>query len=224
MDAMCHKHGHSTVRMWRVRYSRRDLSYPVSRTDSPLRTSTGNFTAMSNPRAKAAPASQTKPPVYKNPATKVPAPSRTPARAASAPGKPRPGGLRPTPTKNPSAAARPPAQPAKANNWINRTVQSYVQSYGNYVGGYVNSIGTGVNKVGEGISTSISNTTRGWGQGVAGYGNNIKDQVGVGGPRVATAGNPLGLAGTGSATKSLPAPKKKPAANKRAGPGNPLGL
>ena len=45
---------------------------------------------------------------------------------------------------------------------------------------------------------SITDTTRGWGQTVGGYGNNIKDSVGVGGARVATAGNPLGMAGMGS--------------------------
>ena len=33
-----------------------------------------------------------------------------------------------------------------------------------------------------------------WGQGVAGYGNDLKDAVNAGGPRVAVAGNPLGLA------------------------------
>ena len=55
---------------------------------------------------------------------------------------------------------------------------------------------------------SITNTTRYWGQGVAGYGNDIKDAVGVGGPRVATAGNPLGMAGMGSGKANPPSSGK----------------
>ena len=68
---------------------------------------------------------------------------------------------------------------------------------------------------------SVANTTRGWGQGVAGYGNNIKDSVGVGGPRVSTAGNPLGIAGVGSAQSN------KDQGTSSAGKGsgsNPLGI
>jgi hypothetical protein len=71
----------------------------------------------------------------------------------------------------------------------------------------------------------ITDTTRYWGQGVAGYGNDIKDSVGVGGPRVSTAGNPLGMAGMGSG-KSL-APGDKKGGTRNAGKGsasNPLGL
>jgi hypothetical protein len=103
-----------------------------------------------------------------------------------------------------------------------------VAGYGNYAGGWIHSIGDGVNKVGEGIGNSINNTTRGWGQGVAGYGNEIKDSVGVGGRRVATAGNPLGLAGQGSA-KGLRAEAGKGKAVTSAGgsktsASNPLGL
>ena len=56
---------------------------------------------------------------------------------------------------------------------------------------------------------SISNTTRGWGQGVSGYGHNIKDLAGASGPRKQTADNPLGLSGTGNnqprSKPSLPA-------------------
>lgn len=71
----------------------------------------------------------------------------------------------------------------------------------------------------------ITNTTRGWGQGVAGYGNNIKDAVGVGGPRVSTGGNPLGLSGQGSAPNM--SGKKPQQAVRAAGKGsasNPLGI
>ncbi len=56
---------------------------------------------------------------------------------------------------------------------------------------------------------SIASTTRGWGQGVSGYGNNIKDAVGVGGARIATGGNPLGMAGMGGNPKALPSTEKK---------------
>lgn len=72
---------------------------------------------------------------------------------------------------------------------------------------------------------SISNTTRGWGQGIAGYGNDMKDAVGVGGPRVATAGNPLGIAGTGSAKGSGAKAENSGVRNAGKGSGsNPLGL
>jgi len=91
----------------------------------------------------------------------------------------------------------------------------------------VNSIGDSVNKIGEGIGGSITNTTRYWGQGVAGYGNNMKDSVGVGGPRVATAGNPLGIAGMGAGQGALPGGKPANAGTRRTGGGsasNPLGI
>jgi len=69
-----------------------------------------------------------------------------------------------------------------------------------------------------------------WGQGVAGYGNDIKDYSGARGPRVATAGNPLGIAGPGSGKGMLPGnklPKSTQSAAKNTGKGtakNPLGL
>lgn len=69
---------------------------------------------------------------------------------------------------------------------------------------------------------SIANQTRGWGQGIAGYGNSVKDAVGVGGPRVATAGNPLGIAGEGS-SKGNTAKTSGRSAGKGSG-ANPLGL
>ncbi|QIW95747.1 hypothetical protein AMS68_001265 [Peltaster fructicola] len=71
-------------------------------------------------------------------------------------------------------------------------------------------------------STSITNATRGWGQGVAAYGNDIKDVVGAGGPRVATAANPLGIAGAGGARATLGSTSKAPA--KKGTGSNPLGL
>ena len=74
---------------------------------------------------------------------------------------------------------------------------------------------------------SISNQTRYWGEGVSGYGNDIKDRVGVGGPRISTAGNPLGIAGVGSATKAAAPGGKLEQGKRDAGKGtagNPLGL
>lgn len=64
-----------------------------------------------------------------------------------------------------------------------------------------------------------------WGQGVAGYGNDLKDAVGAGGGRVAVAGNPLGLAGQGSGKAQ--APGQKASGTRNAGKGsasNPLGI
>ncbi|EME79418.1 uncharacterized protein MYCFIDRAFT_208781 [Pseudocercospora fijiensis CIRAD86] len=146
---------------------------------------------------------------------------------------PAPGALKPSPAtnprtkskssapKNPTAASLRKVGPAPSNaqksgNWVNRTVQNSVAGVGNYAGAFITSIGNSVNKVGEGIGNQISNTTRYWGQGVAGYGNDIKDGVGVGGPRVATAGNPLGLAGQGSA-KAGPTKKIEGTARRSAG-------
>lgn len=106
-------------------------------------------------------------------------------------------------------------------------MQQQVANVGNYASSYFYNVGNGVNKVGEGIGNSITNTTRYWGQGVAGYGNNIKDQVGVGGPRVSTAGNPLGLAGVGQGQGALPGGKQAQAGTRNAGggsAGNPLGI
>ena len=111
-----------------------------------------------------------------------------PRAAATKAGAPRPGAVK----------AAPPAAP-KTGNWINRTVQQGVAGVGTYGAGYVYSLGGKVNGIGEGIGNSIANATRNLGQGVAGYGNNIKDQVGVGGSRVATGSNPLGMAGVGAA-------------------------
>jgi hypothetical protein len=78
------------------------------------------------------------------------------------------------------------------------------------------------------IICSITNTTRYWGQGVAGYGNNIKDASRAGGPRVPTGGNPLGLSGAGSSKTLMPGGKLPPGSQQRnAGKGsakNPLGL
>lgn len=62
---------------------------------------------------------------------------------------------------------------------------------------------------------------------MAGYGNGLKDAVGAGGPRIATAGNPLGIAGQGSAKGALPGGKQAEAATRSAGKGsasNPLGV
>ncbi|KAG8623351.1 hypothetical protein KVT40_008327 [Elsinoe batatas] len=99
------------------------------------------------------------------------------------------------------------------DNWISKKVQGYVSGAGNYVGGAIQGVGNGVNNVGKGIGDNISNQTRYWGQGVSGYGNDIKDASKAGGPRVATAGNPLGLSGAGS-SKGLPPVKKTTTAAK----------
>ena len=76
---------------------------------------------------------------------------------------------------------------------------------------------------------SVTNMARYWGQGVAGYGNDLKDAVNAGGPRVAVAGNPLGLAGQGSGRASAPGQKKaggaaKGATGGRSSASNPLGI
>jgi len=139
------------------------------------------------------------------------APAKKPAPPAVKPPTSAPRTSAPKTTTKPSAAggqakaaqqlstAQAGGGGEKSDNWISRTVQAQVQKVGDYAGNYIGGWGEKVNKVGEGVGSSITNQTRGWGQGVAGYGNNIKDQVGVGGPRVSTAGNPLGMAGMGSA-------------------------
>jgi hypothetical protein len=66
-----------------------------------------------------------------------------------------------------------------------------------------------------------------WGQGVAGYGNDLKDAVGASGPRVAVAGNPLGLAGQGSGKSLAPGQKKVAGGSSsggRSSASNPLGI
>lgn len=65
-----------------------------------------------------------------------------------------------------------------------------------------------------------------WGQGVAGYGNDLKDAVGAGGSRVAVAGNPLGLAGQGSGKAQPPGQKGSGVAKNvsKGSASNPLGL
>ncbi|TKA23021.1 hypothetical protein B0A50_07239 [Salinomyces thailandicus] len=179
--------------------------------------------------------------------TTRPPPTRAPIRGPQAPVAARPIQTNAVARKPPTSATRVPAprqpqQPsalanvatnaastvtataanAASPNWINRAVQSQVANVGNYASGFVYSIGNGVNKVGDGIGGSITNTTRYWGQGVAGYGNNIKDQVGVGGPRVSTAGNPLALAGVGGGQGAVPSAKS--GKGTRGGAGNPLGI
>jgi hypothetical protein len=56
-----------------------------------------------------------------------------------------------------------------------------------------------------------------WGQGVAGYGNQLKDSVNAGGPRAAVAGNPLGLAGMGAGRAPAPGQKAVGAGKSSAG-------
>ncbi|CAD0081849.1 unnamed protein product [Aureobasidium vineae] len=103
------------------------------------------------------------------------------------------------------------------DNWLSKQVQGYVAGAGKVAGGIV-----------YGRRQCITNTTRYWGQGVAGYGNNIKDASRAGGPRVPTGGNPLGLAGAGSSKTLMPGGKLPPGSQQRnAGKGsakNPLGL
>ncbi|KAF2857686.1 hypothetical protein K470DRAFT_260553 [Piedraia hortae CBS 480.64] len=83
-------------------------------------------------------------------------------------------------------------------NTINHAMQTYLASLGNSASSVFYGVGDRINDFGTGVGNSITNTTRTWGQSVADVGNGIKDSVGVGGPRSATAGNPLGLAGKGS--------------------------
>jgi hypothetical protein len=74
---------------------------------------------------------------------------------------------------------------------------------------------------------SVTNMARYWGQGVAGYGNDLKDAVGASGSRVAVAGNPLGLAGMGSGKAPAPGQKKVGGGGKSTGgssASNPLGI
>ena len=67
---------------------------------------------------------------------------------------------------------------------------------------------------------------------MSGYGNNIKDATNAGGPRVPTAGNPLGISGMGSQKPMLPGGKlpkgtqvnAKTAPKKVGSAKNPLGL
>ena len=67
-----------------------------------------------------------------------------------------------------------------------------------------------------------------WGQGVAGYGNDLKDAVNAGGPLFPVAGNPLGLAGQGSGRAMAPGQKAggaaKSATGGRSSASNPLGI
>ncbi|CZT17803.1 uncharacterized protein RCC_03639 [Ramularia collo-cygni] len=150
---------------------------------------------MSNPRAKPVPPTgkpTVRSPPIKNPAAKKPIP-KTPVR----------------PSKPPAKSVAKAAEAPKAGNWINRTVQNSVAGVGNYASSFVYGIGNSVNKVGEGVGNSIANTTRGWGQGVAEQGNYLKDAVGVGGGRVSTSNNPLGLAGAGVSKPTVSSAGKK---------------
>ncbi|KAK0791309.1 hypothetical protein LTR75_011804 [Friedmanniomyces endolithicus] len=149
-------------------------------------------------RPQARPAAS-KPPPTNNIATKTG--SVTPRAPASNAVSRAPAANKPS---APSAGGQGAAQAPSMGNWINRTVQNSVAGVGNYAGGFVNSIADSVNKVGDGVGASITSTTRYWGQGVAGYGNNIKDSVGIGGARVSTAGNPLGIAGMGAGQAAAP--------------------
>lgn len=76
------------------------------------------------------------------------------------------------------------------------------------------------------IASSISNTTRGWGDGVRGYGNGVKDATRASGRRAPTAANPLGL--PGGSTQSAAMLKSKAqgiTSSARTGTAsNPLGL
>jgi len=106
-------------------------------------------------------------------------------------------------------------------------VQGGVASVGNYAGGMIGGVGNSVNGIGAGIGNSVTNLTRYLGQGVAGYGNDLKDKVGAGGPRVAVAGNPLGLAGQGSSKAQAPGQKSVGGPTSGGGRGsaaNPLGI
>lgn len=195
-----------------------------------------------------APAPQTKKPAPTPPTSQSKKPASAPRAKAPAPSG---GGVSGAATKALSKAKPtiPAADEPKAGNWINRTVQERVAGIGSYAGGLVNSVGDSVNAVGAGIGNryvfpssllpsvlldstdrclnSITNTTRYWGQGVAGYGNDLKDTVGAGGPRVPVAGNPLGLGGMGSGKGALPGGKQPQPATRnpgKGGAGNPLGL
>ncbi|KKY14629.1 hypothetical protein UCDDS831_g08113 [Diplodia seriata] len=145
---------------------------------------------------------------------------------------------------------------APNDNWLNRSVQGAVAGAGGYVGGFINSMGNGVSGVGRGIgsgcapfplgpsptistailldgpradstiTSSISNTARGWGDGVRGYGNGVKDATRASGRRAPTAANPLGLPGGSTQSAAMMKSKVKGITNN--GPtgtaGNPLGL
>ncbi|KAF2719907.1 hypothetical protein K431DRAFT_197264, partial [Polychaeton citri CBS 116435] len=124
-----------------------------------------------------------------------------------------------------------PSAPSGPGNWINREVQSRVAGVGTYAGGLITGVGNGVNAVGTGIGNRIADTTRFWGQGVSGYGNDLKDAVGAGGPRIQTAGNPLGIAGVGQGRGVMKQAGQKAGSITSAGggaargsAGNPLGL
>ncbi|KAK0361626.1 hypothetical protein LTR94_022558 [Friedmanniomyces endolithicus] len=115
-----------------------------------------------------------------------------------------------------SAGGQGAAQAPSTGNWINRTVQNSVAGVGNYAGGF------------SGTALALLSRTRPatGAKGVAGYGNNIKDSVGIGGARVSTAGNPLGIAGMGAG--QAPPPGKAAQQGVRAGGGgsggNHLGI
>ena len=127
-----------------------------------------------------------------------PAVSRPAVPVGARPAAPRPKVATPKPVPARTAPAAPAPAAPKAANWINRTVQNSVAGVGAYGANYVYSLGGRVNGIGEAIGMKITDATRNMGQGVAGYGNTIKDQVGVVGTRAVTGGNPLGIAGTGS--------------------------
>lgn len=72
---------------------------------------------------------------------------------------------------------------------------------------------------------SVAGTTRGWGDSVRGYGNNIKDATRAAGPRAPTASNPLGLAGGSTSSAAMLKSKTTGAVGgARGSAGNPLGL
>lgn len=72
----------------------------------------------------------------------------------------------------------------------------------------------------------IASTTRGWGDGVRGYGNGVKDATRASGPRAPTATNPLGLPGGSTQSAAMLKSKTKAITSGSAGgsASNPLGL
>lgn len=75
------------------------------------------------------------------------------------------------------------------------------------------------------LTFRISGTTRGWGDGVRGYGNGIKDATHASGRRAPTASNPLGL--PGGSTQSAAILKSKTqglTGGAKGSASNPLGL
>ena len=100
-------------------------------------------------------------------------------------------------------------------NYVSSVVTPAISSAGDFAGSALNGVGNGINGVGQSIEGSI----RRYGDGAKDYGNAVKDYTNAKGPRVGTAGNPLGLTDTVTGGKhNLTRPRLQQGPAKKADP------